>query len=61
MRLLAVNSTRIWGGAEVFFQTFCTAMTDRGHDVTLVTGPGKPATCRSASRFGPAVPIIAVQ
>ena len=39
MRLLAVNSTRIWGGAEVFFQTFCTAMTDRGHDVTLVCHP----------------------
>jgi glycosyltransferase involved in cell wall biosynthesis len=39
MRLLAVNSTRIWGGAEVFFQILCTAMADRGHEVTLVCHP----------------------
>ncbi|NIR42733.1 MAG: glycosyltransferase family 4 protein [Gemmatimonadetes bacterium] len=39
MRLLAVNSTRIWGGAEAWFETFCTRMAERSHEITLVCHP----------------------
>ena len=39
MHIIAINSTRIWGGAEVWFSEFCTGMAARGHDVTLVCHP----------------------
>jgi glycosyltransferase involved in cell wall biosynthesis len=39
MRILAINSTRIWGGAEVWFQNFCKGMVAHGHEVTLVCHP----------------------
>ena len=39
MNIIAINSTRIWGGAEVWFSQFCSGMAERGHDVTLVCHP----------------------
>ena len=39
MHVAAVNSTRAWGGAEVWFQAFCVGMAERGHQVTLVCHP----------------------
>jgi glycosyltransferase involved in cell wall biosynthesis len=39
MRIVAINSTRIWGGAEVWFGQFCPGMAQRGHEVTLVCHP----------------------
>jgi glycosyltransferase involved in cell wall biosynthesis len=39
MHVAAVNSTRAWGGAEVWFQSFCSGMADRGHAVTLICHP----------------------
>jgi len=39
MQILALNSTRAWGGAEVWFSQFCTGMAERGHEVTLVCHP----------------------
>ena len=39
MNIIAINSTRTWGGAEVWFSEFCPGMAARGHDVTLVCHP----------------------
>ena len=39
MRILALNSTRAWGGAEVWFSQFCSGMAERGHEVTLACHP----------------------
>ncbi len=57
MNIVAINSTRVWGGAEVWFAEFCLGMAKRGHDVTLVCHPegelhrrlsGEPAIDRVA-------------
>ncbi|HSG82528.1 MAG TPA: glycosyltransferase family 4 protein [Gemmatimonadota bacterium] len=61
MRLVAINSTRIWGGAEAWFQTFCTGMAHRGHEITLVCHPDSELRRRLSNDSRVSVAPVAIR
>ena len=61
MNIIAINSTRIWGGAEVWFSEFCPGMAARGHDVTLVCHPDSELRRRLSDERGIQLAPIAIR